>query len=310
MHYSSRATDAFRLLSGDFADHLSILLNGDTDGFVFSPRGRRHLMLYLLDVAPAAMRSAMVRFGPTASSDDLVGWVLDRPAPFLQPVLKRLPAVALRKSGQYAGLHAKLLNRSRTGRVLCHIGHLDQKVIDVILNLPDPLIEPKLISIIGEPVRAKAVAQLYGMAIEDGHDPSNLNAALKAADDVVGIEKVLERAVMPNDLPASPYPEHPFLTPVTKASELRKLGVRFRNCLRHPLQSRMQPSGERAYFQWAGSEDAVIATHKDARGWRLAEVKLAGNRKPSDETMSAIAAAFRQVGVRDRRDPADLLLSL
>ncbi len=310
MYQPSRATDAFQLLAGDFATDLSTLLNGDTDRFVFAPRGRRHLMLCLLDVAPSAMRSAMVRFGPDAGGDELMGWVLDRPASFLGPVLKRLPAVALRKAGQYADLYAKLANRSRTGRALCHLGQLTQNTVDVVLNLPDALIEPKLVTIIGDPSRAKAVSQLFGMAVEDGYDVSNLTAALKAADDMPGIEGVLERAVLPDDLPLSPYPEHPDLRPITSAADLRKVGANFRNCLRHPFQSRMTPKGENSYFCWSGTEDAVVSVQKDVRGWRLAEVKLVGNRRPSDVTMAEIVAMFRQVGVHHRSDPADLLLAL
>lgn len=310
MNHPCSPDDAFRILGGDFAEDLSELLNGNIAEFVFSSRRRRHVLLCLLDASPGALRSAFVRFGPDAPCDQLIEWCLDRRTPLLKPVLKRLPAVALSRRGQYVGLRTKLLDRSRTGIVLCRFGSLSQSIIEIVLELPDTLIEPKLISLVRDARRAKAVSQLFAMAVEDGHDPANLGAALRSADDMHGIERLLERALGSDRLPSAPCPDHPGLVPVTSASDLRKLGARFRNCLQHGIHFRRGAGEGESFFRWAGEEEAIVAVHRDSRGYRLSEVKLAGNEEPSSQTMSEIIAAFQGIGILSRPDPADLLMAL
>ena len=310
MQHPYSASDAFNLLAGPFAEGLSDILQGDTQKFAFASRGRRQLLLCLFDCAPAQFRSAILRFGHDAPADQLISWALERSATLLKPVLKRLPAVALANPGQYSDLHQKMLVRSRTGRVLCQFSCLSQTTVDVVLALPDPLIEQKLINNVGTMKRATAVAQLFQMAVEDGSDVSNLGAALRTADDMQAVEGILERAVVPDRMPMSPYPDHPNIVPVTSAAALRKLGARFRNCLRHPFQFQTHTGEARSFFIWSGLEEAIVAVQRDARGWRLGEVKLYANREPAQATMAEIVAAFRQVGVPHRPDPQDLLLSL
>ena len=301
--------DPLQLLAGPFTDQVATLLNGDVRSFVLADRARRHLWLSLLDMGGAAARSAIVRFGWCASTDDLIQWVEGR-AMCLRPLLKRMPAQAL-KLGQYTALADRIRHRPRTGRVLSQLGQLDQRTVDVALALPNVVVEVGLIRMAGNARQAEALSQLFEIAMGLGRSDHGLAAALAAAPTWSAVEKIMEGAVLPETLLVAPCPEDPRIRPVATLSELRLLGSEFNNCLRSLRRMPFGHQKERAYFLWSGSERVIVAVAKDpVAAWRIDEARLADNEEPSHGTASEIVEAFKSVGIVARPDISELLMRL
>lgn len=301
--------DSLDYLAGHFSESVASLLNGDVRPFVLDNRARRHLWLAILDQSEATAHSALIRFGWLANADDLVGWAAEW-ANVLRSTFKRLPAQAL-LPGQYVALADRIRRRPRSARILNQLGQLDQRTIDIILALPDPLVEVSLIRMIDHPSRAETLAQLFKIALSVGRTEREVATALHSATNWAAVEKVMERAVMPEALPVAPCPSDARVQSITKLADLRRLGGEYKNCLR---SFRRQPFGfqkECAYFLWNGTENAVIAVTRDVIGsWRIDEVRLAGNEIPSPETEIAIEIAFSDVGIGSGPDTIDLLMRL
>lgn len=305
--------DQVDLIAGDFADDLTEFLGGQFESFVLASRPRRHLWLALLDIAPSAAKSALVRFGWEAEPAELISWVLDEPTPSLWPVLRRcMPAPALRK-GSYLQIALHLRARPRTGRVWCQVGAMRVADWAATLALSPDLIEPSVIALMdGDDRRARAVSDLWTLATDNGRDRSNLRQAICAATDMCGLENLLARSVQADHLPASPMPDEPALLPIRTAKQLSAFGHQLKNCMGRTRGGIGFRDRSHAFFIWrdASEGDAMIRVVPDHLGWRLAEIRHANNRPPSAALHRRIADAFSAVAVRDRPDLNDLLMAL
>lgn len=310
---SENLKDQVDLIAGDFSDDISELLNGQLASLVLSPRPLRHLWLALLDLAPSAAKSALVRFGWDAEPAELVNWVLDDPTPLLWPVLRRsMPAQAL-KRGCYIQIVGHLRTRPRTARVWARMGAMRASDWAATLALSPSLIEASVITLMdGDERRARAVSHLYALAVGNGRDPTNLRHAICAATDMIGLESLLSRSIQGDQLPIAPMPEEPALLVIHTAKQLSAFGHQLRNCMARTRGSIGFRDRSHAFFMWRGEAegDAMIRVAPDHLGWRLAEVRLASNKRPSPALYHRVADAFETVGVRDRPDLNDLLMAL
>lgn len=305
--------DQVDLIAGDFADDLAEFLGGQFESFVLSSRSRRHLWLALLDIAPSAAKSALVRFGWKAGPAELIDWVLDEPTPLLWPVLRRcMPAPALRK-GWYIQIARHLRVRQRTGRVWCHVGAMRVDDWAATLALSPYLIEPSVIALMdGDDRRARAVSDLWTLATDNGRDPSNLRQAICAATDLIGLETLLARALQADQLPLAPMPAEPALLAIRTAKQLSGFGHQLRNCTARSRNSVGFRDRSHAFFMWRGEAegDAMVRVVPDTLGWRLAEVRLANNKRPSEALYRRIVGAFETVKVRARPDLNEMLMAI
>lgn len=303
--------DQLDLIAGEFSCALSGLLGGQVEAFVLSPRGRRHLWLALIEISPAKSKSALIRFGWDADPATLINWVIDQPSPLLWPVLRRcMPAQALQK-GWYSQIASHLSVRPRTGRVWCQVGSMRLRDWGASLALSPDLIERSVIGLMdGDERRAAAVNDLWALAVDNGRDPSNLRQAICSAKDMIGLEAVLSRSVQADQLPLAPMPEEPAVLAIRTAKQLSAFGHQLRNCMARGRGSMGLRDRSHAFFLWRGEAegDAMVRVTPDHLGWRLAEVRLANNKRPSSDLQRRIASAFGTVGVRDRPDLNDLLM--
>lgn len=295
---SETLKDQVDLIAADFSDDLSDFLGGQFEHFVLSSRPRRHLWLALLDISPAAAKSALVRFGWDAEPAELINWVLDEQTPLLWPVLRRcMPAAALRK-GWYLQAARHLRIRPRTGRIWCHVGSMRLTDWAATLALSPNLIEPSVITLMdGDERRARAVSDLYALAVGNGRDSSSLRQAICAATDMIGLETLLARSIQADQLPVAPMPDEAALLPIRTAKQLSTFGHQLRNCMARTRGSMGFRDRSHAFFMWRGEAegDAMVRVAPDHLGWRLAEVRLANNRRPSPALYRRIADAFADV---------------
>lgn len=257
--------------------------------------------------------SGLVRFGFDAPADALIDWVIDHPSPWLAAVLRRcMPKEPLPK-GWYRKLHRQVVDRPRTGRVLCQTGQLSLPSIEAVLHLPACILERSVITLInGNVRRAEAVRELWQLALDRGRDPSNLRRAICVAKSTEALETVLLRAIQADRLPVAPHPNFPELRRIGTAKELVSSGFEMKNCMamaRGPFGLRRPAT---SYFIWADPSEGpvMLSVCADQVGWRLSEVRLARNKRPSDKLFRRIVDAFSQVGVRHRDEVSDLLLAI
>lgn len=307
--------DQVALLAGEYADDLFEFLNGNMEPYILAARAKRHLWLAAMALSPgtAAAKSALVRFGWDADPTVLLSWIEDRPTPLLWPVLRRcMPAAAL-PEGFYRQIAARLQARPRTARVWLSLGSMPRQTWACTLALPDELIEPSVITLMnGNLARAEAVRELWALAMSQRREPANLARAIRSAKNLDGLERLLTKAVDGDRLPVAPLPPSPEVRALKTAGELSKWAYRLGNCMR---RSRAFAFRERtdAFFIWLADEPdgpAMIRVARDQAGLRLAEVKVASNRKPSDRLYQQIVAAFASVNVPSRPSADDMLMAL
>jgi hypothetical protein len=164
----------------------------------------------------------------------------------------------------------------------------------------------------GDERRARAVSDLWVLATSNGRDPSNLRQAICAATEMTGLENLLARSVQADQLPIAPMPEEPALVPIRTAKQLSAFGHHLRNCMARTRGQVGFRDRSHAFFMWRGDAegDVMLRVASDHLGWRLAEARLANNKRPSPGLQQRIVAAFETVGVRDRPDLNDLLMAL
>jgi len=309
----SRIQDQLNFLAGDLADQVAVLLGDRADRFCVAPRARRHLWLALVEIAPSAAMSGLLRFGFDARPRDLIGWVIDYPSPWLWSLLRRcMPAEPL-PAGSYLKLYAALDERPRTGQVLSQLGRQSIQGWATIFTLPPCLIEASIVRLIGStPRRAEALGELWRLALDLGRDPSNLRRALCSAKDTEAMEAVLAKAVQADQLILAPQPNRPEVKPISTAKELSGYGFALQNCMarrRGPFSLRPEAT---AFFIWNDEDEGpvMVSARTDHVGWRLVEVRRTRNGRPSDHLFRRIVDAFEGVGVRNRPDISDLLMAI
>lgn len=304
--------DQVDLIAGEFSEDITEFLGGNVEPFVLASRARRHLWLALLDIAPAAARSGLVRHGWDAEPSTIINWVLEDCPLLLWAVLRRcMPAPALPRNW-YFQLATQLRERPRTGRVLCQLGSMNRNELAVTLALPSDLIEPSVIALMrGNVTRAEAVRDLWSLALDQGRNPLDLRRAICDATDMDGLEGLLIRSVQGNLLPVAPVPDDPAVLPIRTARQLSHWGHSLRNCTRSRGGLSLRDRSH-AFFIWLGDVegDVMVRCAPDHLGWRIAEARLTANRPPSERLYRRIAAAFESVGVRHRPDLSDLLMAL
>lgn len=197
---------------------------------------------------------------------------------------------------------------------MCQIGEMDQATIAVILALPPDLVEKRLVALVDSDVRrARAIHALWLAALEQGRHPLDLRSAICRASDRSSLEALLTRAVQADQLPNGPCPTHPNIAAIKTAKDLSRFGHLMRNCTARTRGSFGLRDRNRAFFVWndhSGVGPAMIAASSDQLGWRLSEIKLAGNRPPPASMLLQIEEAFATVGIRARADLDDLLMAL
>lgn len=216
-------------------------------------------------------------------------------------------------AGSYRRLYEVTCRRPRSARTLSQIGEQRLQEIEVALTLPPPLVErPVLLLLAGNVARAKAVSELWHIALDRGREPQNLRRAICKAKDGEALEAILTRAVQADLLPVAPHPTLPELSRIVTTKQLASSGFELKNCM---AQSR-GPFGLRrpstAYFIWRDPSEGpvMLAVSADQVGWRITDVRLARNKRPSDGLFERIAGAFSDVGVRVRPEVTDLLLAI
>lgn len=257
--------------------------------------------------------SALVRFGFDAPDQALMEWVIDEPSPGFASVLRRcLPPEPL-PAGWYRRLHQAIVQRPRSARMLCQVGEMCLARVEVALTMPSVLVERSVLALAGDNVRrAKAISELWQVAIDRGRDPHNLRRAICSAKDVEALEGLLTRAVQADLLPLAPHPTDPAIRCIKTAKELVSFGFELKNCMalaRGPFGLRRPAT---SYFIWTDPKEGpvMLSVCADQVGWRITEARLARNKRPSDRLFGQIASAFGQVGVRVRPEVSDLLMAI
>lgn len=313
MTYCSLNDQAY-LIAGNFSEDVAEFFNDQTHLFILSSRAHRHLWLALIDTAPAAAKSALVRFGFDADPLQLTRWVLDDAPPLLWPVLRRcMPAQALSK-GWYVRIIEQLRARPRSGRVWCQVGQMGLNDWAVNLALPTVLIEPSVISLMaGNLDRAEAVRDLWNIALDQGGEQTNLRRAICDAKDMESLERLLARFVQADHLPLAPVPDGSPVRPLRTKKELESAGRAMQNCMARAAGFGLRRKSD-AFLMWLGDPegDVMIRCSQDHHmgWWRLSEIRLRNNRPPSEGLRRRIAEAFASVAVRERPDVDSLLQAL
>lgn len=102
---------------------------------------------------------------------------------------------------------------------------------------------------------------------------------------------------------AAPEVDHPNITPIRTDAELRRVALRFRNCLRDHADK--ASAGEAAFYVYEGEEPAVVMISRPVAGTYAIEQMLGpGNAFLSTATQQVIREALAGIGVVDRREAA------
>lgn len=183
---------------------------------------------------------------------------------------------------------------------LQHATALAPHQIAILDELPPSIRHDSIVRHLRRPLEARVLAHSFGdlkcakMLLRAAKQSKNRKSLFGKASNV--LSKAWKFA-------AAPEVDHPNITPIRTDAELRRVALRFRNCLRDHADK--ASVGEVAFYVYEGEEPAVVMISRPVAGTYVIEQMLGpGNSCLSTATQQVIREALAGVGVVDRREAA------
>ena len=206
----------------------------------------------------------------------------------------------------YRFLH-KVLSEPEHRAAAAVIRQLDcigpQRVL-IAQRLPADVCSPNLVKVIAYPRAARDVASLLNLFSSNGIDRSALAAAVRSVANSKQLSELWDRWSKKLTFPPHPVPMTQHHVPLTNGLELRRIALRYRNCVRHYVSKIMEEEVAFSQFRWHG-EEAVIHLRRRERTWTLEGLFGKGNEPVSLSLRSAAQDYLQKSGVvisTDRRN--------
>jgi hypothetical protein len=215
---------------------------------------------------------------------------------------------ALRRAGvqqQPADLYPllyKLLANPPHPAVAQTIGQLSEITTDmlkVVQALPEALCTANMVVAARDVKTACTLGKLIPLMVRAGADRDGLVGAVRRVTDRPDLEKVLHRWSLKLTFPSGPIAQSSCYTPIANGMMLKKVGLKYRNCIRtYPadILDRATSFGE---FRHNESE-VLIEMHRENGIWMFHSAHGYRNRSLNREVREAAEAFCRRHGVLGR----------
>lgn len=183
---------------------------------------------------------------------------------------------------------------------LQHARALAPLQVAILDELPPALRHDSIVRHLHRPLEARVLAHAFD-------DQKRAKMLLRAAKQSKNRKSLFGRAsnILSKSwkFAAAPEVDHPNITPIRTDAELRRVALRFRNCLRDHADK--ASVGEVAFYVYEGEEPAVVMISRPVAGTYIIDQMLGpGNAFLSTATQQVIREALAGVGVVDRREAA------
>jgi hypothetical protein len=190
-------------------------------------------------------------------------------------------------------------------RAIGQIAEISVDLLKVVRALPEELCTANVAIAAGDQKTAHTLRKLVPLMVSAGAARDGLIGALRAVTDRSDLEKVLYRWSLKLHFPAGPIPESSCYTPISSGALLKKIGLKYRNCIRtYPadILSRATSFGEFRH----GDSEVLIEMHRERGMWLFHAVHGFRNRISHREVRDAAEAFARRHGVLGRfTEPAN-----
>lgn len=183
---------------------------------------------------------------------------------------------------------------------LLHAQALTARQVAILSALPPTLRHDTIVRHLHRPLEAKVLDYAF-------EDVKKADRLLRAAKQTTGRQGFLRKAhaivCKTRKFTTAPEVRHADIHTVRTAAELRRVGLRFKNCLRSRADKGVP--GQETYYVYDGPEPAVIMLSTKGPGSYVIEQMLGvANEALSNGTVQIIRKAFGRIGVGDWREAA------
>ena len=291
-------------LAGEFAPRVAGLWPDPHAAFLTAPSERRHLIcIALAETGESPLPVDARQLLDLSLKRAIAVGVPDAPEG-LRRVLSRLGETVW-SAKAYAAL-LRVLAQGAAAKDIRHAGTVMPDQALALADLPGPLLRARIGGFGLTTAQAALLSEVYGLIASLQGE----TAAARAVERWAGIataKALFEAAgddLLP-ELPAPPFPGSDRLRPALTKADMRRLAVRYRNCLRTVIPDASE--GRSAIYEWIGVPSAVVEITRDpVFGWRLEEARLANNRSVPPSVRQAITAELRSMGVHVGRSEWDV----
>lgn len=180
--------------------------------------------------------------------------------------------------------------------VIRQLEHVEPKRVLIARRLPSDICTANLVKVIAHPRAAADVTKLVALFSSNGIDRCALAGAVRSVASAKQLSELWDRWSQKLTFPPHPVPETQHHVPITNGFELRRIALRYRNCVRHYLAKIMEKEVAFSQFRWGGDE-AVIHLKRRERIWTLEGLFLKGNEPVSLSFRSAAEDYLQKSGV-------------
>ena len=282
---------------------------GTAGAFLRASAERRQVVAALLSTTPlpgcAAAMADLAYFVSSATHRELLGEAFKAvPVGFRGALARSGPQPHPRTF--YRLLH-KLLSapeHAAVAGVIKHTDQLDPQRLLIAERLPGDICTPSLVALMPHPRHASDVGKLMSLLSENGVDRRALAEAVRRVTTRDQLSQLWDRWAE-----KLKFPPHPILAseehvPITTGEELRRVALRYRNCVRHYITQIMQRESAFSEYRYAG-RSAVIHLRLRQRGWTLEGIFGHRNERVSTPMLAAAEQFFGERGVWTGRRPGD-----
>jgi len=293
-------TSLLNVVAGEFAPRVAALWPAPHVPFLSAPSARRHLVCLALTFGrDSACASALAGRLTRAIAD-----AVPAPPHGLARALARMGDIAW-TAADYRKL-LPLLADAKAGKVLRHAATIEADVVRRLDTLPPPMAGATHLAVALNASGAAALREAYdALRLRAGPATADAAAARWAATSSVSAAfEAARHALTPEPL-APPHPGAGRLKPLATKRALRDAASRFRNCLADCAPR--AATGWSAFYEWEGSPGAVVEICRDhVFGWRLDEVRAAGNAAVPEPVREVIRDELALMGVHVGRSGWEL----
>lgn len=187
---------------------------------------------------------------------------------------------------------------------IAQIPRLNMVTLKIARRLPLDLQSPTLISMIEDVETAKDIATLTALMTANGIEREALTDALRRVRTRRQLADLWKRWGLKTVFPTQPVVASPVVLPVTSAVELRRIGLKYHNCVERYLSEVLE--GRAAFCEFMGhGHSLVIHLRKVGGRWVIDDVHASHNGPVRRDARAAATQHFAELGIfeRTRRRP-------
>jgi hypothetical protein len=300
--------DALARAAGIYAARVAKLYERPHAAYLEGCGARRHL------IHIAVMRGGVEQARPNAEA--LASWSLKRAAGAALPDAPAGLIEALRRiSGDLQwneyGVLLQLLAEPMAAKVLRHAEVIDARLIVVLDALPAPLRRARIVAQLPGWYEADLVKRAVAIAAarrDRPIAPARIAEQLERARSPQNLYAALLDATLSQETAGQALPAVDWLRPVVTAPDLRRTGLKFRNCL-EGYTGRIG-RGTYAAYEVLGDEPACLGLYRSGGHWVIEQLYGVDNCPVTPELAARVMAFCQAHGARTVAQPDPILVRL